>query len=516
MKYIKSLLASLLAAVMLSGCSDFGDINDNPNSPVNDYTNMMYLYSARYAMNLIMNSASYDPWLQEWTGYLAEAKNNQYGPLDTTNDYSTTYWYVRVIRNLSTIINMNEDPETRDLPYVSKFGDSANQIAVAKTLRSFYYMTLTDILGPIVYSEAYKGESDENWQPKYDSQEDVYAGLDKELNEAYATFNEAGSLDGAYEIFFGGDISKWKKFNASVRMMMAIKLKDVDPATGKTRFAKAFADGGMSSSADDMNYKFNSSNADWHAWFYYIGNMSYSGYSKYFTANKVFMDLLQEYNDPRTFSYFSLKGYMGDVDGDPADVMSYKGVPFGLASNSAVSAAIVGACSVAEKYTAAGATYGFIRAARILLIEAEAATLGWISAKANDLYEAGIKASFESEEATGVDEYLASPKVVLSDDKETAIKQIVTQRYLAGFLTDGVESWSDWRINNIPTLPMYEGQLASGHTSYPYRMEYSDADKNYNKENYEAAVNQWLGGNDDRWNRVWWDVADNECPVAGK
>ena len=38
----------------------------------------------------------------------------------------------------------------------------------------------------------------------------------------------------------------------------------------------------------------------------------------------------------------------------------------------------------------------------------------------------------------------------------------------------------------------------------------SDTDKERNPDQYEAAVAQYLGGNDDRWSRVWWDVAPNE------
>ena len=36
------------------------------------------------------------------------------------------------------------------------------------------------------YSEAFKGESEDIWAPKFDSQEDIYAALDADLNEAYS------------------------------------------------------------------------------------------------------------------------------------------------------------------------------------------------------------------------------------------------------------------------------------------------------------------------------------------
>lgn len=514
MKYMKTLaIASVVSAATLAGCDmgDFGDLNVNPGKPGEAYTSMLFTFSARNVRGFTMNSDSYDPWTQLRTGYLSEAKNNQFGGMTTTTTFGTTDYYRYIIKNLNTIIEMNGNEASRNSVAVLSFGGNNNQIAVAKTLKAFFFMTLTDILGPLPYSEAFKGESDGIWEPKFDSQQEIYADLDKELQSAFAQF-EAGSLDGSADILYHGDIARWKKFNASLRMMLAIKLADVDPASGKARFAKAYQDGGMTEVKDGFHYRFDK-NA--FAWMYYIGNASYSGRSLAFAPNKVIVDALKEYKDPRMFSYFTLDGYRGKAPGDAKDFDAYKGVPFGLASNDEVTAAAQGCCSVASSYCEGEATYGLITTARTLLVEAEAAVRGWISADPKSLYEAGIRASFgfQAEYHTpveGVDEYIASEKVALSADPDTALKQIVMQRFLAGFMTDGIESWSDWRRFNIPTLPIYDGQTDNGVEVYPYRMSYSDTDKQYNVANSEEAIKKYLNGNDGMWERVWWDVADNK------
>ena len=250
---------------------------------------------------------------------------------------------------MNTIIELNSNEETKNALSVTAFGDNANQIAVAKTLRAFYFMTLTDILGPIPYSEAFKGESEGLWSPKYDSQEDIYAALDADLVEAYSQFNTNGKLSAA-EILYNGDINKWKKFNASLRMMMAIKMADVDPVNGKARFAKAYADGGMTEVADGFHYKFDANNADYSAWMYYVGNMNNSSRGENFVPNAFIVEALKEHNDPRMFSYFTLDGYKGKVEGDPKDFNAYKGVGFGHDSEPAVIDASKGCCSVAYSY----------------------------------------------------------------------------------------------------------------------------------------------------------------------
>lgn len=520
MIHIKKIAIALAtSAVMLTSCDmgDFDDLNVSPNKPGEAYTSMLYTFSARYVRIFTMNTYSYDPWMQLRTGYLAEAKNNQYGGFTTTTTFGTSTYYSYVIKNLNTIIEMNEDEDQKSEVAVLSFGDNANQIAVAKTLRAFFYMSLTDILGPLPYSEAYKGESDGIWSPKFDSQEDIYAALDADLQDAYSKFDTSGSLSEA-EIIYNGDISKWKKFNATLRMMMAIKMADVDPTNGKTRFAKAYADGGMTDVEDGFHYTFDS-NSSAYSWMYYIGNTSYSGRSNSFAPNKVIVDALKEYQDPRMFSYFTLDGYMGTVDADATDFDAYKGIAFGMPTNDEVTAQAAGCCSVASSYCEPQATYGVITTARALLVEAEAAELGWINADPKELYEAGIRASFEFQATyhtavSGVDAYIASDKVALSSDKATALKQIVMQRFLAGFMTDGVEAWSDWRRYDLPRLPIYEGQTDSGAEVYPYRLCYSDTDKQYNVENSTEAINTYLNGSDDMWQRVWWDVADNEKNIS--
>ena len=533
MKYTKSIVAALAFACTLSSCdpSDFGDINDNPNYPTEGNSANLFLYSSRYVKYFVCNSYYYDIWTQQNVGYLSESKNNQYGPLDCTVQFESDFFYYYAIKNLNEIIDNNTNEATKSTIAVTSWGSNDNQIAICRTLRAFFYMSMTDILGPIPYTESMKGASEGNWTPAYDNTDVVYEGLDKDLTEAYALFDESSNMNSAeYDIFYGGDVAKWKKFNATLRMMMAIKMKDVDPANGKSRFAKAYQDGGMTSYDDSFTYTYdnNSTSSVFNMSPMYSTAEGVGSGNQNHVPNRTIVDALKEYNDPRLFSYCDVsatayKGQAGAFGED--DKRSYRGVPFGLTSNDEVNKQSKYCCSVGKKYCQQCATYGVITTARALLVEAEAAELGWISADAADLYKQGIKSSFEFEnylEQTNVggsmkydlDAYMAQPLVALSSDKDAAIRQIVMQRWLAGYLCDGIEAWSDWRINNVPDLPMYQGQLDNGHTSYPARMAYYTTEVSSDRENAQAAISQYLGGNDDRWTRIWWDVKDNTCPVG--
>lgn len=503
-KYLYRTLSAFACAFMLLGCdpADFGDINDDPNNPTESNSAAMFAYAEEYLRYFFMGSSSYDPWQQLWTGYMSESKNNQYGALGTTTDYSSNYYYLYPIKNLQYVINLNEDETTRNESRVASFGSSDNQIAAAQTLQAYFFLKMSDILGPIVYSEALQGESDDNWTPKYDTQQEAYNGLFSQLEAAYDRFDESGSLSSS-DFVYDGDVTKWKKFNASLRMLMAIKLSDVDPATGKSKFAAAYADGGIEDNEDAFCFTYNSNSR---SYLYLACSPEYSGADFNFVPNSFIVDTLKAYRDPRMFQYFDLEGYKGSRDGDPTDYEAYYGVPFGVSDNTAALSYAENCCSFSSNVLDAYHSFALIPAARMLLTEAEAAYRGWISADPEALYEAGIKASFEEWGAADVDSYLASDKVAY--DSGNAFFQICIQRWIASFLTDGVEVWSDWRRNDIPFMPVGPAAAASTTTHYPYRLAFGTSDRNYNTTNYEAVLSD-IYGSDDCSGRVWWDVADN-------
>lgn len=518
MKKIYAILTSVLVAVLfVTSCNkikDFGDINKSPNSPSTAYTTYLFTNAARYVPYFVLGSATngYNVWQQAWPGYLSESKNNQYGPLGATTDFGVGTYYLYALKNLHYIIEMNEDEEQRTQVNVSGFGTSANQIAAAKTLMAFYYMSISDIMGPIVITEAFQGASDDNWQPKYDTQKEAYTILDEMLKAAYNQFDMSGTLDASADVLYNGDIAKWKKFNASLRMLMAIKLSDVDAATGKTRFAAAYNDGGMTSVDDGFYFTYDDLN--WNMMYYWC-NPAYAGAGFCWVPNMFIVDQMKEFKDPRMFKYFDIEGYRGERDPElfPRDqYTSFYGVPFGLVDNAAVNAWVDCCASINSKMIAMDATVPVIPTARVLFTEAEAAYRGWISADAKALYEAGIESSFEQWGADGAKKYISSDEVAYKGG-EDGLEQIALQRWIAGYLADGIEAWSDWRRLDIPKMPVGPGAIDKGYTHYPYRLAFpAGADPKYNPDNYAIAMND-VTGPDDTDGRVWWDVADNEESV---
>ena len=512
MKKIYVILTSILVATLfVASCNkikDFGDVNLDPNKPSTPFTTYFFTEACKYVQQFVLRDATngYDPWQQEWAGYLSESKNNQYGPLSTTSYFSSSTLYLRPIKNLQYIIELNSDEETADKTNVLALGSNANQIAVATTLQSFYFMTISDIQGPVILTEALKGASEDNWTPKYDTQEEAYTILNQRLVDAYKLFDDTDKLNASADILFAGDIAKWKKFNATIRMLMAIKLCDVAPEVGKARFAAAYADGGFEATADGLNYTYDDLN--WN-YLYYWCSPNYAAAGLNAVPNYFIVETMKGLKDNRMFKYFDVEGYKGTRKESifpRNEFTSFYGIPFGLESNEAVSAWSDCVSSINSKMLAMNATIPVIPTSRVLLTEAEAAFRGWINADPKALYEAGIKSSFEWWGADGADKYIASDAVAY--DAIAGLEQIALQRWIACYLSDGIEVWSDWRRLDIPHMPVGPGAAKTNTSHYPYRLPYYN-DSETNPENYAVALKDLSSGKDDKSARVWWDVADN-------
>lgn len=494
MKKILYKAAALIAGVFLMGsCGDFGDINTDPNNPSQATTEALFAFSLRYVPYFVMQR-SYNPEFLLFPRYIAERQNVQYGRYNNT-EFSTQNFYRYTLKNLQTIINMNEGSE-KNTSNVEAFGSNTNQIAVASTLKDFYFMGLTDALGMIPYSEALKGDSG-NYTPKLDAQKDIYNGLEADLVAAYAKFDESGSLNSTYDYMYKGDISKWKKLNATIRMMLAIKLADVDPATGKAWFQQAYKDGAIESNDDNFVYTFygNSDNEN-----PLYTNIVTEG-RKDFCPSTDIVDIMNKYNDPRRAAYFTqnAKGI-------------YKGIPLGITSSDVTNYNKDNSDFNVNMYKQ-GAPFIIFSAARTRLVEAEAALRGWIDADAKTLYEEGIRLSMAAKfdlvsgkapSESEISAYLAQSGVAFTGTDAEKLSLIATQRYINGYFEDGIEAWSDWRRLDAPDLTIGPSSLLE---HIPYRCTYDNNDRSESTAAYEAADKEQ--GADDTDTRVWWDVKDN-------
>jgi hypothetical protein len=412
-------------------------------------------------------------------------------------------YYRNVVRNTRDVIAFTKENSAR-----------ANLMNMGRILQAYAFMVLTDTYGDIPYTESGYGYSQELLLPKYDAQQAIYTDIIKELTEASAALDATKPTE-AGEILYGGNISQWKKFGYSLLLRAGMHITKADAAKAEATVKAAFAGGVIMLNADnaimrhDANYQ------------HPIGNTLNGTEGANFFLAKPFVDQLKNTNDPR-LSAIAIRyvGAKSGPDQTPAvgttDPTKQIGMPIGKDNGTIVPAAAAdGLVSFYEysqvdrrRLTKAAAPQFFVTAAQTLLLLAEAAQRGWVTANtAKNYYDLGVTAHMQ-ELAThdaGAAVPVASIQPYLTANPfnpATAMQQIGTQYWIASFL-NGPEAWANFRRTGFPTLQAnpYAGDIPSG--TFIRRITYPVSEISANTTNVNEAIARQ--GADKMDTRVWWD-----------
>jgi hypothetical protein len=478
-------LLIIMVAVVLAGCSkleDFGTTNDNPNATTNPIT-------AALLTNTLSNLGG------TWAGqglYCQFFSETQYPdfPCYALNQASPMGNYSGALYDLQNIIITNTDDATKAAAEL--YGANDNQIAIARILKAYIFWTITDRWGDVPYTDALLGESDVT----FDTQETIYKGLIQELTEAVAQFTTGATIQG--DIAYNGNIAKWKKLANSMRMLMALRLSNRYPGASDyaaTEFKAALNDaaGSISDNADNftLNYP---GGSGWRNPFY---NM-YDGRKDYGESATMSSFLVDSIGGDGRQGVFS-----ADVSGNPTTA----GVPYGWTrdritdwTNTNTNWAYI----FAPAYRDQTSPLYIVKASSVLLARAEAADRGWTSENTQQLYEAGITASFEQWGLAAPDATYFTKSVVALGPAGTNLPQIAKQQWIAYF-PDGMQGWSNWRRTGWPELSPAP-DATNTPPVIPRRYMYGTDDYSLNKAAVEEAVARLAGGKDVMDAKVWWDA----------
>lgn len=511
-KYLKSIGLAFMAGLVLSGCNkleDFGNIDSRIDASETAITPNLLTNAQVPIANLFSSTAGGirgSLYAQHW----AETQYTDvsiYG--NPQLDFGGTY--AGPLEDLQKIIDLNTNPATKSTFNVAgtstdPFGSNANQIGVAKILKVYYLWTITDRWGDIPYSEALKGAA--NLTPKYDTQEEIYAMMLQELKDAKNGFDDGAPVKG--DIFYDGDVAAWKKVANSLRMLIALRMSKVNAAASgdpAQKFKEAYedADGAITDNEDNLTVSYPGGTT-------LQTNVFYSALNgrKDYAFCKTLGDILDNLDDPRIGAFAT--------SGSP--------FPYGLPRDKAVSFALSVssyAYPINTTYRSQTSPITIIPASYVLLAQAEAAQLGWITASAEDLYNDGVAASFEQWNIPGDSAYLAGaanfnsgagggadigfdaayPSIVGADATTTTpLQRIQLQRYIASF-GDGIQAWAEWRRTGFPKLkPTAFG--VNTPLEIPRRLTYGTGEYATNPGSVNAAAALLTGG-DKMGSRMWWD-----------
>ncbi|WP_026629973.1 SusD/RagB family nutrient-binding outer membrane lipoprotein [Dyadobacter alkalitolerans] len=396
-----------------------------------------------------------------------------------------------------------------------------NKLSVARIWKAYLFHRLTDMYGDIPYFEAGKALSSQNFTPKYDTQQAIYADMLKELEESINAFDAARPTFGTADLVYGGEIAKWKKFGYSLMLRLGMRLTEVDPASAETWVKKAIAGGVITSDTDMATIAYVDGSITASRNFIAAGLMA-TDYVSPGGDNveggklaKTLVDHLKTTKDPRLnviSVVWTKASATAPYVADTATALQ-KGMP-----NAAFNSLPADFDSYSEpnpntilKYNAPLLVF---TPAEVHLLLAEAGLRGWYSATTPAAeYESAVTSGMKQWAAFGAGGVISDAKIAAylkaNPFKATGtlaekMEQIGTQKWVALFLEDEYEIWSNWRRTGYPRLTPtnYPGNLTGG--KIPTRFVIPDSEEQYNQANfYEARTRQ--GGTNTLSSMVWWD-----------
>ena len=175
MKKIYCLLLICIFFFLSIGCSDFEEVNTNPNTTPEVTSSML-------ATKLINELVTTDN--ENGKGFIFEDLLSKYISWTEAQDIDKAFNLLSR-PSYSTLANLRNAVKMIDMATTDQLKNSYT--ALSHFIRAYVFFNLTIKVGDMPYSEAIEGEEG-NYFPKYDTQKDIFLGLLNELDEADRLF----------------------------------------------------------------------------------------------------------------------------------------------------------------------------------------------------------------------------------------------------------------------------------------------------------------------------------------
>ncbi|NSL89104.1 SusD/RagB family nutrient-binding outer membrane lipoprotein [Chitinophaga sp. Mgbs1] len=353
-------------------------------------------------------------------------------------------------------------------------------LGIAQTLMAYNLAVTSDMWGQVPFKEALKGMG--NFKPKYDKQQELYEKtiqplLDSAIkNFARPTPDGVITALGNTDLIYHGDVEMWTMAAWSLKARYYLHMSTVQPAA-VDKALEAVANGFADAGSEMLFNVYQATATGENPWFQFNSDR------QYLSIGKTLYDIMTQRNDPRIAKYFVPKasGYVPAPNGTADETYSKYSVS--RLSYPGSSEARIAATPLM--------TYHELK-----FIEAE------LKARKNEDFkpalQAAVEASFAYHKATGGAAYYTAQVVPLLGTTQAAnLKEILTQKYIALYEAESLESYNDYRRTRIPALNNPNNNVASyGFVErFPYPTSETSANgANVPKVNIFRDKIWWAGG----------------------
>ncbi|PSL45589.1 SusD-like starch-binding protein associating with outer membrane [Chitinophaga niastensis] len=495
--YNRWMLAIVAISILFTGCRKIDDLQKNPN------------VSDQASPKLLLTGIEYDMYDNAWSGYSYAHRMAQFFVLNFDYYGNQSYSWGAGGYDLYTTLRNVDRLEIE----ASKQGANmvtANYKAIAKFMRAWAYSRMTEQMGDIPLSDAMKAPKG-IYYPKYDQQKEVFKQCLQWLDDANTQLDSINKINPATavegDVFFNGDISKWRKAvnSLSLRILITLSKKENDADLNiKQRFNTIVSNPAkypvMTDNNDNLQMTYNSTDKSNNFPLYPSGGLFYVNRNP---LGATWVDILTSLKDSRIFKIAQPAAGIAD---DPLNPFArYKGAKTGDIQSYVQDQTNQG------KYASLSQAYWLKDASGIPCIQlsvsetcfniAEGINRGWANGDAAASYTKGIELSSGFYGVTQSPLFWIQPEVAYKGNNAAGLNQILTQKYVAFFENSGYEAYYNYRRTGVPTFNIGPSNENTG--LIPVRFSYPQSEYTNNGANVQAAVQSQFGGSDTR-NDVMW------------
>lgn len=456
-----SFIGIILSLLFIASCEWIDqDLNIDPDSP-DDPTMDLLLPASQANMAYVLGGMDItgvsSMWMRHILGTSDQARklnNFVIVESDVNNAWGNIYG---ALKDLDLIMEKAQETDKNNLksPYYE---------GIAKIITAYIYGTATQLWGDIPFSEALQG--DDNLDPQYDSQQDIYTGIQLLLDEAIVLLQEhedsnailiEPNIDLIYgktkfnsELSIADLIEKWTKAAWSLKLRYLVHLSKVDNTVyneivtlyeeDSSRFFESFE--------DDFEF--------------------------YFGEGENERNPLYQFDEQR-----------GDCDKNPYfDSLQSSKKPSGAGAQAIWNTYLTsGETFAGIYYGEPGSPVTFMTHAELQLIVAEARAAIGEYGKAKYSLTEGVKSFLSKLTDSPSEDYttqvnnwmnLYDQRVIQFIEDADIHREVIEQKYIVLFLNP--EAFMDWRRTGIPD------NIETGTRIMPRRFPYSSDERLYNNK----------------------------------
>lgn len=246
---IKKIIFILTSALLVStSCSDYLDINDDPNKPTTAELSKV-LTGAEYDIAMSFAAGNYiGSSLPSYVFHLTSREVDNFGITASTasNGNSWLQAYTYGLKNTDAVITAAEE------------GNNLIYAGIGKLLKAYAFANIVDLWGDVPYSEF---NIEGNYAPIADKSSEIYNSLFTLIDEAIGNLKneEAANLlkPAADDLIYNGDKDKWIRMGNTLKLKLLVQCRKAKgEITGwNEKLAALLTENNFMKSGEDFEFK---------------------------------------------------------------------------------------------------------------------------------------------------------------------------------------------------------------------------------------------------------------------